>query len=203
MRATLEERFWAKVDRRGDDECWPWMAALDSGGYGHFSSPRSTKAHRYSYELLVGQIPDGLTIDHLCRNPPCVNPAHMEPVTMRENSLRGNGWSGRNARKTHCVHGHEFTAENTRISPDGLGRRICRECERLHEERRGMRKRTTIRKRGRCPICGYSFRLRKDGTVQAHYLWSGRVRLPICQGSGEPAVAAPATPGDDAAAGPV
>lgn len=80
--------FWKKVDRRGPDECWPWLAG-QCIGYGRFVDRGVTVwAHRFSYELCVGPIPEGLVIDHLCCNTRCVNPAHLEPVTSRENTLR-------------------------------------------------------------------------------------------------------------------
>jgi hypothetical protein len=87
------ERFWLKVDRQDQGECWRWTGAV-AGGYGRFwigpgrARGRPVQAHRFAYELLVGPIPDGLTIDHLCLNKLCVNPAHMEPVTGAENSRR-------------------------------------------------------------------------------------------------------------------
>jgi hypothetical protein len=83
------DRFWEKVDKSG--ECWLWQAGK-CAGYGRFFVPgsRPVPAHRWAYEALVGPIPDGLVIDHLCRNPACVNPAHMEPVTIVENVRRGS-----------------------------------------------------------------------------------------------------------------
>lgn len=84
-------------------------------------------AHRYAWITLVGEIPAGLHIDHLCRNKVCVNPDHLEPVTPRVNVLRGYSMVAANARATHCTHGHEFTPENTRLKH---GDRICRQCRR-------------------------------------------------------------------------
>lgn len=133
QRGTLSERFWPKVDRSGGpDACWPWIAFTHLG-YGRIMScthpPHSLRAHRVAYELLVGPIPDGLVLDHLCRNRACVNPAHMEPVTRGENVRRGVGmvWQVA-AAKTHCKHGHAFTAENTRRTSRGYRR--CRACRR-------------------------------------------------------------------------
>lgn len=131
------ERFWPKVDRRGPDECWPWLAAHDIHGYGKIDvDGRSTGAHRFAYQLAVGPVPAGLTLDHLCRNRPCCNPAHLEPVTNRENVLRGEGLTAHLARQTHCHRGHEFTAENTIRRTRPSGGRACRECRRINERAR-------------------------------------------------------------------
>jgi hypothetical protein len=83
-------------------------------------------AHRLFYEQLVGPIPDGLQLDHLCRVRHCVNPDHLEPVTQTANVLRGIGPTAVNAGKTHCVHGHPFTPDNTYINKQG--NRHCRAC---------------------------------------------------------------------------
>lgn len=89
--ATLEDRFWAKVDVRGP--CWEWTASTRYG-YGQFMvGNRSMLAHRFAWQMLVGPIPDGLELDHLCRNPACVSPDHLEPVTHREN-MRRAPWAG-------------------------------------------------------------------------------------------------------------
>jgi hypothetical protein len=83
----LLPRFWARVHH--DDGCWMWTGTLNKG-YGMFSfGGKTRRAHRFAYEALVGPIPEGLALDHLCRNPACVNPAHLEPVTWRENVYRG------------------------------------------------------------------------------------------------------------------
>ena len=128
----LAERFWEKVDRRGSDECWPWLASLDAYGYGQIYggplSPTNRKAHQVAYEINVGPIPSGLELDHTCRNPACVNPAHLEPVTHRENGLRGVGVGARNARKNHCPKGHPYDLVNTAFNKRG---RRCRTCKKL------------------------------------------------------------------------
>lgn len=128
---ALDARFWAKVHQEGD--CWVWTAAKASG-YGRFNTGgnRLVLAHRYAYEGMVTAVPEGLDLDHLCRNRACVNPYHLDPVTRSVNLSRGAGprqkraWS---ADRTHCGRGHELTAENT-YSPPGRGGRYCRQCQR-------------------------------------------------------------------------
>jgi hypothetical protein len=122
------ERFWAATDRGGNAECWEWRGRRDQEGYGIFWMPRPSgqrRAHRIAYALLIGPVPYGLTIDHLCRNRGCVNPAHMEPVTIQEN-LR------RRPRPHACVNGHPFTDANTHVRPSN-GKRECRECMRARK----------------------------------------------------------------------
>ncbi|MDE1854509.1 MAG: HNH endonuclease [Thaumarchaeota archaeon] len=101
-------------------------------------------AHRFSYQLLIGQIPAGLTLDHLCRNRGCVNPAHLQAVSNRENLLRGKGWSGLNSRKTHCPKGHPLSGDN--LSPRWLkkGRRVCLTCIREKDKERNKRRRQIV-----------------------------------------------------------
>lgn len=132
---SFEERFWAKVSREGPvsthrpelGPCWTWTAARTKGGYGTFGTG-SRLVHRISYELLVGPIPEGLELDHLCRNRQCVRPEHLEPVTPKENQRRGFSVSGLNARKAHCDSGHEFNEANTHLTKNGARR--CRACAR-------------------------------------------------------------------------
>jgi hypothetical protein len=125
------ERFTAKY-QVNEDGCWIWTAGINSEGYGSFwDGKRNVRAHRFSYELAVEPIPEGMQIDHLCRVRNCVNPEHLEPVTNHENARRGN--AGIHMRetlgaRTHCVHGHEFTPENTYL---GAGWRRCRKCNAL------------------------------------------------------------------------
>lgn len=121
----IEERFWEKVEKT--DDCWLWLGCTRNG-YGSFNvRMRSGYAHRWAYEHLVGPIAAGFELDHLCRNPLCVNPAHLDPVLHRTNVLRGESPAAANARKTHCIRGHEFTDENTYIV-EATGSRMCRQC---------------------------------------------------------------------------
>jgi hypothetical protein len=116
-------RFWERVHKT--NECWEWVGTKDDDGYGNFKVPTiGSRAHRFAYTLLVGPIPPGLQIDHLCRNRACVNPAHLEPVTPAENLRRRELAHPR----THCSAGHQMTESNTGVRPDG--RRRCKACDR-------------------------------------------------------------------------
>lgn len=127
------QRFWPKVDMSG--ECWLWMAAKFTDGYGEFwDGHRYVLAHRWAYEQLVGPFPPGFQSDHLCRNRACVNPTHIEPVTQRENVLRGVGIGAVNARKVCCLNGHPFDDVNTWTRKNGW--RACRTCQRERDARR-------------------------------------------------------------------
>lgn len=126
-RIPIEQRLWPRVDKSGD--CWIWQGALTTWGYGTIRyKGRPCQAHRVAYELLVGPIPDGMQLDHICRVRACVNPAHLEPVTNRENVLRGFGITANHAGKTHCIHGHPFDEANTYHIKNG--HRQCRTCTR-------------------------------------------------------------------------
>lgn len=133
---STSDRFWAKVDKTGGvpyqrpdlGACWTWTASVTTDGYGNFwENGRHINAHRWSYRLLVGPIPEGLVLDHLCRVRRCVNPAHLEPVTSGENTRRGNT-GALEASRTHCPQGHPYDELNTYRFPDG--RRGCRICSR-------------------------------------------------------------------------
>lgn len=109
--------------------CWEWTGQIKAG-YGRLSG---ASAHRISYEVFIGPIPSGLTLDHLCYNPPCVNPDHLEPVTAIENLRRQ-----RSASKTECKSGHPYDELNTYIRPSG--HRDCRACIRVRVQKYKQRK---------------------------------------------------------------
>lgn|SRR6185369_250795 len=134
-RRPMEDRLWEKVDRSGgDNSCWPWTGGVVEGNYGYFwADGTMRRAHRVTYELLVGPIPDGLDLDHLCRNPNCVNPSHLEAVTHRTNVLRGASPFAAKAKQATCAHGHVYTAENTGLRD---GTRFCLTCRREYDRRR-------------------------------------------------------------------
>jgi HNH endonuclease len=135
--SRLEERFWSRICVAASG-CWEWNGPRDEHNYGRISVGYFQHgAHRFVYQALVGPIPDGLQLDHLCRNPPCVNPAHLEPVTPRENLLRGDTIAAANAAKTHCPQGHPYSPENTRLAS---GKRRCRRCESAAGARRYQRR---------------------------------------------------------------
>lgn len=159
--STMADLLTARTGPPTDAGCWPWTGQIDPQGYGRLSftdplvpksEPRRLRekrfgAHRCSYEHYVGPIPTGLTLDHVCHSRDtdcaggprcphrrCVNPDHLEPVTSAVNTMRGRSLSTINATKTHCIHGHEFTPENTYRGPDGA--RSCRTCQREKDRRR-------------------------------------------------------------------
>jgi hypothetical protein len=126
----LPPRFWQHVTR-SETGCWTWTGRLVDGyGYVQVNGLR-TRAHRHTYTAAAGPIPDGLVIDHTCRNRSCVRPDHLRAVTHRANILepRAQGMGRQNLDKTHCPKGHPYTPENTyRESHDRPWRR-CRTCQ--------------------------------------------------------------------------
>lgn len=148
-------RFWSKVYKHGPlagtdtlaagkGQCWLWTDTPGTRGYGAFNYAAgdrriTLRAHQYAYELLVGPVPEGLELDHLCRVHNCVNPSHLEAVTHRENILRGEGLAAKAARQTHCVNGHPFSGDNLRVN--AKGHRRCRTCVYEAGKRRDARKR--------------------------------------------------------------
>ena len=124
---VFPSRIESKIER--GHGCWFWKGAR-ANGYGYVRwKGKVEPAHRVVYRILRGPIPEGKELDHLCRNRPCVNPDHLESVTSKQNTLRGEGATAKNARKTHCKHGHRFTRANTYIIPS-TGHRQCNICYR-------------------------------------------------------------------------
>ncbi len=120
-RRTPAERFWSKITKTAT--CWLWLGTGTPKGYGQFAPHgRHVYAHRFAYELLVGPIPPGLTVDHLCRTRRCVNPAHMDLVPRGVNALRGNGPAAVNARKEKCPCGRDYDRNYD-------GHRRCSQCD--------------------------------------------------------------------------
>jgi HNH endonuclease len=128
IKLPVEERFRRKVIF--GDKCWEWVGSRNSSGYGYFFfQGKNRRAHRVVYELFVAPIPEGMTIDHLCRNRACVNPDHLEVIPFRENVLRGENQMAKQARQTHCKRGHALSGANLYIIP-ASGSRACRTCRR-------------------------------------------------------------------------
>lgn len=126
--ARLPERYWSKVMPVPWCGCWLWVGGCKDSGHGVFwLDSMSRQAHRVAYEALIGDIDDGLELDHLCRVRCCVYPLHLEPVTKYVNTMRGDGPSALAARQLTCVRGHPLSPEN--IQPGARdGRRPCRIC---------------------------------------------------------------------------
>ena len=143
---NFEKRFWGNVQKtRG---CWKWIGGK-SQGYGRLQigsrtdgSRRKVLAHRVSYELLVGKVPKGRELDHLCRNRACVRIDHLEVVTKRQNILRGVGMGALNARKTICKNGHAFTQKNTYQTKKG---RECKTCHKAWQKKYHEKKQAKIK----------------------------------------------------------
>jgi hypothetical protein len=134
----IKDRILASVAVDGESGCWLWQGALRPDGYVQMragSPSRLVYAHRASYEEFVGPIPEGLTLDHLCRMRHCVNPEHLEAVTHRENCLRGTGVSAVAATRTTCPRGHAYDAVGAK------GERSCSTCSRAHKRAYKQRRR--------------------------------------------------------------
>jgi HNH endonuclease len=149
IRGDDDTRFWSKV-AEGESpacaphlgRCWVWQTNKDGKGYGVFMVSLSShkqaarRAHRWAYEAMVDKIPDGLVIDHLCRNTSCVNPGHLEPVTPKTNIQRGETSAWQRA-KTHCPHDHAYTLANTGYD---RGSRYCRTCVKIRRDQRKLKR---------------------------------------------------------------
>jgi len=138
---TLRERFYSKALNIGD--CLIWIASKSCSDkkakegkcqYGQFWYRRKlVLAHRFSYQLNVGKIKKGMTLDHLCKKTLCVKHEHLEPVSLAENIMRGNGATAKNARKTHCINGHFLSGDNLETYGIKKGHRKCKKCRQYRE----------------------------------------------------------------------
>ena len=134
---SVHDRFWAKANGSGVDTCWKWTSAFCRQGYGMFWMFGGGRlAHRVAYELMIGEIPEGLDLDHLCHQRDCVNPWHLEPVTRRVNVRRGEACRSTN---TECANGHPWTEETKTLHHGSIECRICaRESMRMWRSRQAV-----------------------------------------------------------------
>lgn len=139
LNPDILQRFWSKIIKTGN--CWEWTACVLKNGYGQFTIDQKLYyAHRVSYAIFIGDIPNNLHLDHLCRNRKCVNPDHLEPVTNEENIRRGltglqRGFQQKS--KTHCLKGHPYSGNNLYLRKDRDGRE-CKKCKRINEKNRRL-----------------------------------------------------------------
>lgn len=145
----ISKKLWCRIHLVPETGCWIWTGRINDDGYGLIWSTETKKArvaHRVFYEVLKEAIPKETELDHLCRVRNCCNPDHLEAVTHRENFERSTARKGF-LRKTHCIHGHEYSSENTYVSPKGV--RACRICRYLNTAKSQLLNIEKVRERQR------------------------------------------------------
>lgn len=141
----IDNRFWNKCEIM-QNGCWEWQGFTNRGGYGQFGSEDGTVmlTHRWAYRRFVGDLVEGLTIDHLCRNKKCCNPEHLEQVSLQENIRRTTGFHFSHYEKgnrTHCSKGHELTEGNRYKRKGRVNSYACKKCmSAYHKERNRKQK---------------------------------------------------------------
>lgn len=170
----IEQRL-LKYRRIDEQNCWNWTGAIVNG-YGHIGirigdKTKNKKVHRVAYEHWVKPIPEGLTIDHLCRNTRCFNPDHLEPVTMAVNVRRGTSPSAKNRWKTHCIRGHEYSPDNTYVPPNG--QRVCRTCRADREVQQRSLRRTERSSKTPAKKTLEERIMSMVSKVDDHWIWTG------------------------------
>lgn len=179
------EHFMSKISPEPNSGCWLWVSSLDEKGYGLlWHNGRTRKAHRVGHELLVGPIPKGLELDHLCRVRCCVNPKHLEAVTHAVNMSRGS-----RASKTKCPKGHIYVGENLYVN--SKGQRWCRECGRMNQRAAKLLRRQRLKEIGEAvpvpnaakiccpkghPYSGENLYVRPDGGRDCRECHRGRLK---------------------------
>lgn len=136
----LIDRFLAGFELNEATGCWTWIKGRNQRGYGKFAVTPSDQwyAHRFAYVWFVGPIEIGKQVDHICQNPSCVNPLHLQLLSPKDNNAKSNSPSAKNKKKTHCIHGHEFSKENTFYVEN---RRQCKVCSILRKRKYRQNKR--------------------------------------------------------------